>query len=483
MKTWATHSQDRIHSPLRQNMVTTNMTTHNISPTTTQTTSHSQSTEETFSQDTLSSQVQRSHKPNNNYIQPKITKGKGNIPFGDLLQSPKPQHTVRFLFQNVNGIQKANSWKEFSSFSQKITQVQVDVFGAAETNLKWNHKLNQQAKSILQKHHKNCSINTSSNREECYSAYQPGGTLTTILNKYVGRIQSSIIDKSSLGRWSGFRMNTNFGHYLNIITVYQPTKSDGLHTTYQQQVHYYRTNGVQNPDPRKLLLQDLETLIREFNHQKDETIILIDANDGLQNKSSLLPTFLSKTNLVSLIPNSTYHPPIHTRGSQCIDFIFGPPRLLDHIHAAGISAWFDQPWPNTDHRHLFVDIDEIGLFGATLETIPPPTRRVLTSKSKKSIEKFIENIQSTNKIDDLLHKLKELSNTTEWTTDHHQALEEVDTTFTDVLLQAESKCATPVDFPWSPTIQTKATVYQYWLTKLHGIKNNINVHDQLKKIN
>jgi hypothetical protein len=368
------------------------------------------------------------------------------------------------------------------SIQQKIMNLQIDMFGAAETNLKWNFKRNQQAKSILQKHHKTCSVTTSSNREDCISAYQPGGTMTAILNKFVGRIQTTIYDSSSLGRWSGFKLNTNFGHQLNIITVYQPTKLDGLHTNYQQQAHYFRTKGITNPDPRKLLLHDLETIIREYNSAKEETIILIDANDGLHQQSSLLPSFLANTNLVSLIPNTSHHPTTHIRGSQCIDFIFGSPRLPDHIQAAGISAWYDEPWPNIDHRSLFIDIDELGLFGASLETIPPPIRRVLSSKSKKSIEKFFQHIEKSNKIDDLLGKLTSPSQTTAWTIHQHNELETVDTTFTDVLLQAEAKCATPVDFPWSPTIQMKSTVYQYWTTKLHGIKNNIDVSEPLQKL-
>jgi hypothetical protein len=64
-------------------------------------------------------------------------------------------------------------------------------------------------------------------------------------------------------------------------------------------------------------------------------------------------------------------------------------------------------------------------------------------------------------------------------------LEKIDVSFTTELLQAESKCATPIDFPWSPTIQQKAFIYQYWLTRLHCLKNNVevpqtnNIHDPL----
>jgi hypothetical protein len=113
--------------------------------------------------------------------------------------------------------------------SAKKYRISKYMFGAAETNLKWNVKRNQQAKAILHKHHKTCSVNTSSNREECISAYQPGGILTMVPNKYVGRIQTHIYDSSSLGRWSGFKLNTKFrtptkyNHCLPVYKIRRPS--------------------------------------------------------------------------------------------------------------------------------------------------------------------------------------------------------------------------------------------------------------------
>jgi hypothetical protein len=477
-ETWATLTQDRVHSPIRTTMIA-NMPISPIPDV--QDYTETQSTQISTSQDTTTSQNLHSY-ANTGSIQSTLTPKKNNIPFGDLITSPKHPNSIRIAFQNVNGIQKAKSWNELKSFSHKLSTLNVDIFGAAETNLKWTFARNQQVKAILQKTHNMCSISTSSNKEESLTAYQPGGTLTAIFHKYVGRITKTIQDPTSLGRWSGFKLHTHFGHQLNILTVYQSTKSDGLHTSYQQQSHYFRTQGIQNPDPRKLLLRDLEHLIGEFNNLKEETILLIDANDGIHQRNSLLPTFLSNTNLVSLIPNTNHHPPTHARGSHCIDFIFGSHRLLDHIHASGISALYDEPWPNTDHRSLFIDVDELGLFGANLETIPPPVRRVITSKSQKTILKFHHHLTKSNMVDNLLNNLTELSKIQIWDNTHHNALEQTDQQFTNLLLQSEAKCATPVDFPWSPTIQQKAAIYQFWLTKLHGIKNNINVSDQTTKI-
>jgi hypothetical protein len=174
------------------------------------------------SQDNYSGQVS---------LQQVITPIKDNSPFGDFIPTNKPKNTIRLLFKNVNGIHKAKSWTELQNLSQQLENWNIDMFGAAETNIKWNYARNQQARRALQKHSRNCVLHTSSNSEDSFSGYQPGGTLTTIRNELAGRIASIIHDKTNLGRWSGFKLHTNFHHKLNIITVYQSTKSEGIHTT------------------------------------------------------------------------------------------------------------------------------------------------------------------------------------------------------------------------------------------------------------
>jgi hypothetical protein len=167
-----------------------------------------------------------------------------------------------------------------------------------------------------------------------------GGTATAILGNATGRITSKIIDNSSMGRWSGFRLHTNGKKHINIITVYQATKSDGILTNYMQHVNTLKQQGQLKPDPRKQLLADLQIIVQSFNKAAELTIILIDANDGLYNRQSLLPTFLHNTNLVPLIANPEQYLPTHTRGSFCIDFIIGSPQLVQYIEASGITEFF-----------------------------------------------------------------------------------------------------------------------------------------------
>jgi hypothetical protein len=306
---------------------------------------------------------------------------KRNIPFGDLITTPKQKGSIRFFFNNINGIYKAKTWEPLQRMGKTMANLSIDIIGYAETNLKWNTRYESKARSVLQASFQNCNTTVSSNIEICNSIYQPGGTLTAITNSTTGHIKEKIVDPKSLGRWSGYSLSTSFGTNLHIITAYQSTKSDGIHTCYQQQLFFYNNKGYKNPDPRKLLLQDLSLLIQGYNDKGDTTVLMIDANDDLFAPKSLLPSFLSKTMLPPLIFNAAEHPATHTRGSKCIDFIFGSYKILDYITASGIMAFYKPPCQASDHRGMFVDVEQIALFGATIHTIPSKIKRKLYSTS------------------------------------------------------------------------------------------------------
>jgi hypothetical protein len=118
-----------------------------------------------------------------------------------------------------------------------------------------------------------------------------------------------------------------------------------------QQILTLKQQGQLNPEPRKQLLADLQLVIQEYNKINEVTYILMDANDGLYNRQSLLPTFMQNNNHVPWISNPEMYPPTHNRGSQYIDFIVGSPQLVHYIEASGMTGFFEQPWPNKDHRN------------------------------------------------------------------------------------------------------------------------------------
>jgi hypothetical protein len=415
-------------------------------------------------------------------LQPVLTKPTNNYPFGDLM-TQKQNNTIRIYYKNINGISTYNSWNTWDNACKTIHESSIDILGTSETNVNWNEKIRHHVRNICQKYNKTAHISTSSSIEQTKTTYQPGGTATLLIGNLIGRSTGSITDNSGMGRWSGFRLKTNINNqHLNVLTVYCPTKTMGIHTCYQQQCEILKEKGNKHPDPRQQLLDDLAKLINQYNRQNDKTIIMMDANEGLYNTNSKISTFLAQTQLIQLINNPQYYPPTHKRGSQCIDFIFGSPYLQDHIHQSGITPYFEDPYPLTDHRGLFIDIDTLGLFGASLHTPLTPIPKRLSSLSKPMILKFIYKLEESNNLPSLLEKIQELNTVDKWEYNHHEQLELIDKTFTQILLSAEENSALPTSHPWSPEIDTASLIYSYWLIVLNGKTSKIDTYEQLEKI-
>jgi hypothetical protein len=116
---------------------------------------------------------------------------------------------------------------------------------------------------------------------------------------------------------------------------------------------------------------------------------MIDANEALFSKNSKISNFLAQTQLTPLIQHPQHYPPTHIQGTKCIDFIFGSISIQQHVIQSGITPFFESPWIHTDHRGLFVDISEIGLFGATTHSMVPSVPKRISSLSRKMVYKFI----------------------------------------------------------------------------------------------
>jgi hypothetical protein len=204
---------------------------------------------------------------------------------------------------------------------------------------------------------------------------------------------------------------------------------------------------------------------------------MMDANEGLFTNHSKLTTFLAQTNLTSLIQHSQNHPATHSRGTQCIDYIFGTNTLLDHVVQSGITPFYENPWPFTDHRGLFIDIHYLGLIGASTHSLLPKSPKRISSLSKTMVQKFINTLEKTNRLPQMLNDLNNLKQIQRWTINEHNIIENI-----DILLSAEQECSTPTQYPWSPELHQGSMIYTYWLIHLKGINNNINVTTQLNII-
>jgi hypothetical protein len=386
---------------------------------------------------------------NNNNLneQPLITQQKDNLPFGEQLQSLKAPDAIRIFLKNINGIKNYNSWDSLTEACYHLHEHSVDFIGITETNINWNEKIRSDTRQKFQQNYQSALISTSSSTDPTKTNYQPGGTATIITDKYTGRSVKHIVDLSGMGRWSGIQMKRNTNSNLNIITAYRPIVTQGIHTCYQQHMSILRNKGINNPNPRQQILDDLTVLINGYNDNNDTTILMMDANEGLFTNNSKLTTFLAQTNLTSLIQHPQNHPATHSRGTQCIDYIFGTNTLIDHVIQSGLTPFYENPWPSTDHRGLFIDIHYLGLIGASTHSILPRTPKRISSLSKTMVNKFINTLEKTNRLPQILEELNNLHQTHHWTIQEHNIVEKIDTEFTNILLTAEKECSTRTQYP------------------------------------
>lgn len=243
-----------------------------------------------------------------------------NLSTGSILSEFKDPDILRLYFQNIHGISK-NQWLDWVQAGRQVRKFSIDIVGNVETNILWTESLRRQAQYLIRNSARTqAHTAVASSIDSGTTNFQPGGTATTVFGKWTGRLVTTTNDKSGMGRWSGVILNTKHNQKLIIVTVYMPTKSDGNNTTYQQQWRILRNKYGGDPDPRKKLLQDLETEIIKWTHNSHEVIVMMDANDNITKTNSKILPFLAKTKLTPLhhtFPDSSYD-----RGSQCIDFIF-----------------------------------------------------------------------------------------------------------------------------------------------------------------
>jgi hypothetical protein len=128
---------------------------------------------------------------------------------------------------------------------------------------------------------------------------------------------------------------------------------------------------------------------------------MLDTNEAITDNKYLL-RFMASHNLVSLIQPLPVAHATYNRGSKCIDYILGSQRLQQCTFSAGYLPFYEGGWPTSDHRAAFVDMDHVALFGATTNGITPSIPRMLTSKCKRSVKKFIQLIAECHKLPTLL---------------------------------------------------------------------------------
>ena len=130
-------------------------------------------------------------------------------------------------------------------------------------------------------------------------------------------------------------------------------QSSPIGSAFSSEYEHHRASGIKNPQPRKLLLQDITHAIRLEQSSGHAILLMMDSNGSLDDDSDLLH-FISECDLTDLHAKKPSPSTFIASSHRQIDHIFGCPQVRQYTTAAGSLSYIDGP--QSDHRGLFVDL-------------------------------------------------------------------------------------------------------------------------------
>lgn len=146
-------------------------------------------------------------------------------------------------------------------------------------------------------------LNVGRNKYISPSSVIPGGTAQLVCGNWTGRVLEMFHDFRHLDRWCGVELRLKHGHYLYVINAYricdQSMSQIGPETAFGQHAAYLHMEGI-STDPQKQFIIDLITCVEEWQKNKDEVRILMDANEDLKPSSGDLTTLMRECKLIGI---------------------------------------------------------------------------------------------------------------------------------------------------------------------------------------
>jgi hypothetical protein len=151
---------------------------------------------------------------------------------------------------------------------------------------------------------------------------------------------------------------------LSVITGYQPciysdTQIDTpSNTIHRQQSIMLQSNGAKDTNPRRAFITDIIKYVNDLDdNPNNHTILMIDANEGTEDKEGGLRKLCNKTLLVDafhLCTGEECEIATYSRGKKRINFIFASQQLIPYINHVGYLPFFEAN--DNGYQGLFMDV-------------------------------------------------------------------------------------------------------------------------------
>ena len=375
-----------------------------------------------------------------------------NTPSGTLITinqlslNPRPNNTLRIIFQNCNGISPTRC--ELATLFSTANQLEPSLLGLAETNIDWNQHTKAttpflRAIRSLWPHNKTITA-CADESHHSPTAYQPGGCAQITLNNLSPRHRNKSKDHTGMGRWTTQYFHGQRDHGLVIYTVYRVSQNSatglGVKTAYLQQQRVLNRAGVIGAQPKEQVLIDLAPEITTNIENGNEVLVLMDANTAINDRD--LTTFLATTSLYDLFHHDTLQLPTRWPGTKRIDFIFGTRHIANNVKALGYLPW-DIPF-TSDHIGLYVDLAESQIFGTNILDPAQPSQRRLRSTAPGRCDRYLRHLKKCVTANNLHQRMSDLytkclDHRHISARDRHK-FQNIDKELTQYMLSAEKHC-------------------------------------------
>ena len=401
---------------------------------------------------------------------------------------------LRIFFQNVRGLTYSASGEDYKYYLSSAKSIDADIIGMAETNTAWCHPHLQTLFTSLSRKHFDMATTTFSSPSTVIDpipdteTYQAGGTATLSTQSMVSMaLGPGLMDPSGLGRWSGQTFRGKDGKSLSIITAYRVCKgtitSTSVGSSFNREYEHHRTQGITSPRPRQIILNDLQQLIIKLQEYRNAIVLMMNSN-GTLDEDLDLQRFISNCDIHDL--HSANPPPSTYIGAndRRIDHMFGCSKVVQNITGAGALPYLEGP--QSDHRGLFIDINQMQLLGhtPTETTTPYALSRILKTGNPVLVElyheamlKYYTNHNMVARIDDIADNAANMTEQEmkvameKWDADHGRAM------------HFAEKCLSKPRKPYPPILRdTGIIVYRYWRLRLRELKHEEHYHDTFDRM-
>jgi len=202
----------------------------------------------------------------------------------------KLQGNIHVALQNIDRIpnnKKGNMKLDYLCLF--MIKQEIDIMAMKELNMAWDcleYKDRLPAKTWGWWEANHWSV-THNKQDKHGDTFQLGGTAIVVLNALSHKTTKPGDDITGLGRWSWAHLRGKEDHFLWLVSLYRPCKSDRHLTTYQQHVRWFTKQG-KDVCPKKQILDDLHEQVEQWQSTGDIVIILADINEDVaQNQSTL----------------------------------------------------------------------------------------------------------------------------------------------------------------------------------------------------